>query len=147
MSWKCVRNYLSYLTTVASGLSANCCIVTLLYLFFSPTAENITLTCCGAPIEESCSANPACAEMGLVGACCPTSDGFGFLDCCSGLPDECISHSKQSGSSGSADCNLKSAEEYLAVLNSKQSGASSLFGSLYFTAWAILLVGSGSALL
>lgn len=37
------------------------------------------------PLRQ-CSHNPACAELELEGACCPTQD-FLFLDCCLGTND------------------------------------------------------------
>jgi len=89
------------------GLEGSCC----------PTTAGMFLACCdGMVVEESCDLNPTCAGMvgrrncyriyagvpgiifspqcsffpkqGLEGACCPTSDGFGYLDCCDVVPDE-----------------------------------------------------------
>ena len=104
------------------------------YLSFSPTAENVTLACCGGPVVESCGSNPACHALGLKGSCCPTTDGFGYLDCCTVLPDECMPSSKEDADP--ADCNLKSAEDYLAVQSYQESSAPlpSFFG------WTLTLV-------
>jgi len=81
------------------------------------------LDCCdGAEKEETCELNAKCAVLNLTGACCPTIDGFGYLDCCDAFPSVCVDPSDD-------ECNITSATDYLEFLadNAREiSGVSSV---------------------
>ena len=71
----------------------------------APTVSNATTT---AAVTATCESNPVCNDLELSGICCPTVDGFGFLDCCSNVTEgeksssamEYIAFIEGSGTSG-----------------------------------------------
>jgi len=70
-------------------------------------------------VEETCKLNPVCAKAGLEGACCPTSSGFGYLDCCEAMPETCVN-------GDSEDCKVTTVVAYKLALASGAAGVGSV---------------------
>ena len=105
----------------------------------STAADGLTLDCCEGVVKEvTCELNEKCNALGLQGGCCPTSNGFGYLDCCSPLPEECLA-------GGAASCNVTSATSYLEFGQSTaespaSSGSAATTGSTTAMASTLLLL-------
>jgi len=97
-----MRNMTSHLTT--------CCF----YVVTQTAVDDWILDCCdGVEKEETCELNQKCNALNLTGACCPTSDGFGYLDCCDAFPVDCFD----------GDCNITSVGDYLKYTGGSGSSA------------------------
>ena len=81
----------------------------------STAADGLTLDCCEGVVKEvTCELNEKCNALGLQGGCCPTSNGFGYLDCCDSVPAEDCKD---------GNCNITSSVKYLEIV--ANSGPSS----------------------
>ena len=89
------------------------------------------LDCCdGVTQETTCERNDKCNQLGLKGACCPTPDEFGFLDCCDAFPAACIDD----------NCTISSTTEYLEFLAGESSVRSVSVGLLAALVPAVWMV-------
>jgi hypothetical protein len=103
----------------ALDLAGQCC----------PTADGITLLCCGSGVvEETCAGNDQCAVYELTdGLCCPTvhedipAIHNKYLDCCTILPDQC----KITNDTQDSNCERMSAVEYKLLLEQSNSASRS----------------------
>jgi len=71
-------------------------------------------------VEETCQLNPECKAEDLLGACCPTSNGFGYLDCCETLPAACAEDTM------SDNCTITTVATYKAAIASGAAGTRSI---------------------
>lgn len=100
-----------------------------------PAVDGLYLDCCnGMQVTESCQTNNACDSLGLTGACCPTTDGFGHLDCCNAFPDECLDNA--------TNCEITSALKYMEMRSSGSaiSASDNSFSYIVSSTWGNILI-------
>ena len=66
-------------------------------------------------LQGTCEENPRCVAAGVKGNCCPTTDGWGYLDCCSAVSFECHN----------GNCTFTSTQDYLDYLADRDGAPTS----------------------